>query len=159
MSSEPLNLNQLADFEAQALRMALPLELAQHFDAVVEAARNDIMRRMAAEARAEARAEYERQEAMHLIQRERLSATASILLRDAVVLAGGDDVMAAFDRAEVRRVFVDVTMGLVESGDLMLEGEADVAASAHDELLDAIGRALITAGAVKVIDTARSLLG
>lgn len=154
MSSDPLNLNQLADFEAQAIRMALPIELAQHFDAVVEAARNDIMRRLAAETRAE----YERQEIAAVVQRDHLTVIAAIVLRDAVVLAGGDDVAGAFDRAEVRRIFVETAMALVESADLVIEG-ADVITIGHDELLDRIGRALISAAAVKVIDQSRKVMG
>lgn len=149
-----LDLNQLADFEAQALRMALPLELAQHFDAVVEAARNDIMRRLAAETRAK----YERQEIAAAVQRDHLTVIAAIVLRDAVVLSGGDDVAAAFDQAAVRRIFVETAMAVVEASGLVIE-DADVIAIGHDDLLDRIGRALISAAAVKVIDQSRKVMG
>lgn len=149
-----LDLDQLADFEGQALRMALPIELAQHFDAVVEAARSDIMRRLAAETRAE----YERQEIAAVVQRDHLTVIAAIVLRDAVVLAGGGDVAGAFDRAEVRRIFVETAMAIVDASDLVIEG-ADVIAIGHDEVLDRIGRALITAAAVKVIDQSRKAIG
>lgn len=153
-SEDLLTLNQLTDFEAAALRMTLPLELAQHFEGVVDAARRDIMRRLAGDTRRE----YERQESSEQGERDRLAALVTIILRDAVVLAGGDDAMAALDHVGVRVLFADTAAALVQSAELAISDAVQIATVPHEDLIDIIGPALISAGAVKVIDGARALI-
>ena len=89
-------------------------------------------------------------------QRDRIAALVTIFLRDAIVLAGGDDTVGALDDLAVRAEFLEAAAQLTETAILapILEGSLDE--ESNEQIRAAIGQALIDAAAAKVIDAHRA---
>jgi hypothetical protein len=82
--------------------------------------------------------------------RDRVSALMTVFLRDAIVLAGGDDTVAALDDVAVRTEFLEVasllteaTMFVASDFDLGHDGNAQIRAIVGTELIDTAARKVI----------------
>jgi hypothetical protein len=143
-----LTLDQLNDFELQALRLTLPLELAHHFDAVCAAARREVIGRIARDEVSRSGDEME--------LRDRVAALVTIFLRDAIVLAGGDDTVGALDDLAVRAEFLEAAAQLTETAMLAPIDEIDLVEASNEQIRAAIGGGLFAAAAAKVINAHRA---
>lgn len=93
----------------------------------------------------------EPQHPMATAQRDRLASIVAILLRDAVVLAGGDAVMAAFALQRVRDVFSAGVATLMADTLLVMDEEVSIDTMPYAEIVRLVGRGALYCQATSII--------